>query len=635
MGALVKIVIKNLMLLCLFIIGMFSSLIIVKADEEEYYNKIMGLSSGYEIDSYDVNIDVKENNEFIVTENIEANFKVPKHGIIREIPLKNIVKRNDGSTTKNSVRITNINVNEQYTLKNKNGSKVIQIGDADETITGKKFYKIEYKYNLGKDPLKEIDELYFNIIGDKWDTRISNITFTVNMPKSFDVSKLGFSAGRYGMIGSDKVEFKVEGTKIIGKFLGTLNANEALTLRCELPEGYFTNAGVPLPILFPLMFIVPLLCLSISFYFWHKYGRDDEVIETVEFYPPAGLNSAEVAYFYKSSVSSNDANSLLIYLANKGYIKIVDTGDKTKKDDNYKIIKLKDYDGDKKSESIFMDGLFGEKMEVTKDDLYNNFYKTIEKVKLNIDNFKNKALIYETNSFKKRTVAILLVIISLITTLIIPTLDYGTFDDIFTVLIIMGVFAISSFSLLKKEIPLILRIVIVGLTIICSLGLLVDSPIYYAAEANSLTLVALIFGMLASFGIAVFIKYMSKRTPYGTLMYGKVKGFKNFLETAEKEKLEALVLDDPTYFYNILPFTYVFGISDKWIKKFESIALPEPEWYDSEDTFTTIRLNRFLLSTMNSASYQVVEASSYSSGGGFSGGGFSGGGSGGGGGSSW
>ena len=37
-------------------------------------------------------------------------------------------------------------MNEQYTLKNKNGSKVIQIGDADETITGKKFYKIEYKY---------------------------------------------------------------------------------------------------------------------------------------------------------------------------------------------------------------------------------------------------------------------------------------------------------------------------------------------------------------------------------------------------------------------------------------------------------------------------------------------------------
>lgn len=68
MGALVKIVIKNLMLLCLFMIGMFSSLIIVKADEEEYYNKIMGLSSGYEIDSYDVNIDVKENNEFIVAE---------------------------------------------------------------------------------------------------------------------------------------------------------------------------------------------------------------------------------------------------------------------------------------------------------------------------------------------------------------------------------------------------------------------------------------------------------------------------------------------------------------------------------------------------------------------------------------
>ena len=31
-------------------------------------------------------------------------------------------------------------------------------------------------------------------------------------------------------------------------------------------------------------------------------------------------------------------------------------------------------------------------------------------------------------------------------------------------------------------------------------------------------------------------------------MFRKLKGFKTFLETAGKENLEALVLEDPTYF---------------------------------------------------------------------------------------
>ena len=60
------------------------------------------------------------------------------------------------------------------------------------------------------------------------------------------------------------------------------------------------------------------------------------------------------------------------------------------------------------------------------------------------------------------------------------------------------------------------------------------------------------------------------------------------METAEKEKLETLVMENPTYFYDILPYTYVLGISDKWIKKFESIAIEPPQWYGGTD-FNYIR----------------------------------------------
>ena len=72
-----------------------------------------------------------------------------------------------------------------------------------------------------------------------------------------------------------------------------------------------------------------------------------------------------------------------------------------------------------------------------------------------------------------------------------------------------------------------------------------------------------------------FAIIMKRKTEYGEMIIARVKGFKDFLETAEKENLESLVEKDPKYFYNILPYTYVLGISKKWIKKFENIPMPE------------------------------------------------------------
>ena len=63
-------------------------------------------------------------------------------------------------------------------------------------------------------------------------------------------------------------------------------------------------------------------------------------------------------------------------------------------------------------------------------------------------------------------------------------------------------------------------------------------------------------------------------------MLGKLRGFKNFLETVEKEQLEALVMENPNYFYDILPYTYVLEVSYKWIEKFESISLQELPCHD-------------------------------------------------------
>ena len=146
----------------------------------------------YVIDEYNVNIIVNENNTFDITETITAYFNVSKHGIIRNIPLKNTITRLDGTSSTNRAMVSNVGVDNEYTTSIENSYYKIKIGSSFETLTGEKKYVIKYTYNLGKDPSKKYDELYYNIIGTEWDTAIGNVSFTITMPKDFDSSKLGF-----------------------------------------------------------------------------------------------------------------------------------------------------------------------------------------------------------------------------------------------------------------------------------------------------------------------------------------------------------------------------------------------------------------------------------------------------------
>ena len=96
---------------------------------------------------------------------------------------------------------------------------------------------------------------------------------------------------------------------------------------------------------------------------------------------------------------------------------------------------------------------------------------------------------------------------------------------------------------------------------------------------------------------------MEKRTNYGTKIVGQIKGFRRFLETAEKHQLEALVERNPEYFYDILPYTYALDISEKWVKQFETIAISPPNWYNtSNSTFNTNNFTQSLYDTVKDVS---------------------------------
>ena len=625
-------------------------------------------SYDYVINEYNIDIVVNENNTLNITEKIGAYFNTYKHGIFRKIPLKNKVTRLDGTTSNNRVKISNINVNDNYSLSNEGIYKVIKIGNPDYTVTGQKNYTISYLYNLGKDTGKGYDELYFNLIGDEWDTKISNITFTITMPKEFDKSKLGFSSGKIGSTNSSNIDYDLDGNVIIGKLNGTLNPGEALTIRLELPEGYFVGASNNLDLMMIISIVIPILFLLIGYLIWKKYGKDDIVVETVEFYPPTGCNSLDVGFLYKGKAVERDVISLLVYLANKGYIKISDYEEKSlfSTSHGFKITKLKEYHGNDINERMFLRGLFAKKPEdsifeidnevyynnkideVISSDLRDNFYITTDAILENINSEDNKNKILEKSASDKNIFIILMAIIIYCLISIPPIIQYGELEIICFALLFSGVGFTIMFVFLLGGIKTIYvngkptnSPIIIKLFGLLTGGIFVGMSwpfmILPSLLQDHLYLVIYIIGMLCILGLAICLKYLPKRTPYGNEILGKLKGFKNFLETAEKDKLEAMVMQNPTYFYDILPYTYVLGVSDKWIKKFETISLQAPSWYDSPSSFNIMTFGTFMNSTMASAQKSMSQSSSSSgsSGGGFSGGGSSGGGSGGGGGGSW
>lgn len=608
-------------------------------------------STGYNITAYDVDIYVTEGNVLKVTEKIDTNFKTAKHGIIRNIPLTGTVRRSDGSKGSFRAKISNINVSDNYTKTTSftNGQKLVElkIGDADTTLRGNKSYTISYDYALGDDKVSDYDELYYNIIGTQWDTTISNVTFSIHMPKDFDTSKIGFTRGPQGVAQTSGITYEVDGNTITGKYNSDLGSYNGLTVRIELPEGYFVIKDYQKYIDYAVIALFIGLVV-ITFVLWLKNGKDKPVVETVEFYPPEDLNSAELAQVYKGEVRGQDVTSLLIYLANKGYLKIKEE-DKKGLISTYKAItfvKLKEYDGENYSEKTFFDGIFKYGDEVSISKLEDRFYVTQGKIVNHINSKKNIEKVIDKKSRVSKTITTVFEFLVLIVTCL--TLGMAT-GDISNSLFSLP-FVICSLAMIKAGVGYFKKkeaggIVVGAMLIFMSFCFFCSSQTTVLVQSDgfsSADWLVLGIGVVSIILLIIFEAIMPARTEYGTKMLGKIRGFKRFLETARKEELERLVEENPSYFYDILPYTYVLGVSSKWIKKFETMNLRSPDWYDSANAFTVSDFGRSInnaFNTTNSAMSSSPSSSGSSSGGGggssSSGGGFSGGGSGGGGGSSW
>ncbi len=589
----------------------------------------------YTIDAYDVNMSVSENRTFDITEKITAFFNVPKHGIYRTIPLHETMIRADGTRNAYSANIEDISVNEQFKKSITMGKYLmIKIGSPDATLSGKKEYVIKYKYFMGNDPLKDKDEFYFNIIGDSWDTQIKNVTFAIKLPKDFDASKVGFSAGVHGSGATDKLVYEIKNNTILGMYNGVLAPKEALTIRIELPEGYFINKTA-----FDftaLLFLAPLIFLIISYFMWFHYGRDAKAFEVLDFYPPDNINPVEMSYIYYQNITPKDVSTLLIYLASKGYIGIEETqhGNKILEVFNvkdYTIKKIKPYDGSNTAENLFMQTLFSQSDTVKLSEIASNtnLYKIVDKIKKSICNSDN---LFEKSSMMQQIAIAVFMVISLLLINFAYAFKVGmpemsTFFSLPVLIIyilivhpVIRFFCTGSFKAARYNI-----------LVIIFFSIFLGAAFYNLMPLDFTYLSYYLFGILCVVLMNIVYFYMPKWTQEGHHLYCRILGFRKYLQKAEIQRLQALVDKDPQYFYKILPFAYVLGLSKKWMKKFEHITSEPPSYF-----YGAYNYKSFTSSITNIVNTTTTSCAPPSSRGGIgSGGGCSGGGGGGGGGGSW
>ena len=619
--------------------------------------KVSAYDTGATITSMSIVMDVNENGLVTIDHTMVYNFTGSNiHGPMVYIPQSYDMSWTiDGQNVSRSYYfpVGNLKVyGDPYSTETDGyDNLIIYIGDANQYVSGIKTYHYSYTIQLRDLNLNGLQAFYMNIVGTGWTDPIGKVDFSITLPKGWPYEPV-FYSGPYGS--SNVVDVKPiysNGDKTLsGSFDLGMSIGSGITVYEYLSknDSYFTF--IPPTDYSPFAMIIMVVFTVGLYLVYLKFGKDDKPIITVEFNPIPGLSSSQAGYIYDGSVDTKDVVSLIIEWANKGYLDI--TEDDNNKN-NFTLTKLKEMDESEiRAEKTLFKALFNGRTSVTNKQLQNTFYQHIANAKADIARHFYGNPQRSIFSKKASVFKILFGIVTMIPAALIiaSTVYVGTYRPETALITGVAVFVTGTvlvllWSITAKRWPSLSKTTRVFAFIGCLAISFIFALIFFliAFFNNAKLDLMFVIKMIVTFGLSAvniaLIAYMDKRTKLGVDYLGKILGLKQFIETAEKDRLEMLVKDDPSYFYKILPYAYVFNVTDVWSKKFESIAMEGPSWYHSNSNMNTfLFMNSFhrTMSTMNRSMTSVPQSRGSCGGGcGGGGGGFSGGGFGGGGGGHW
>lgn len=610
--------------------------------------------NGESITFFSSYIKINQDASIDIVENISVNAEglQIKRGIIRSLPMQ--YKDSYGVSHNPYYDVKDISLDRlptPYRTENRNNQFSIIIGDKDVILApGNYTYTISYHVPDAINFLKDGDELYWNITGNAWTFPIAEANAIIQLPKGAKVSSYAAYTGAMGAKDKDFAVSQPSEDQIIFTTTKALPPGSGLTIAVAWPKGFVT-APTLLNEINPALYLMTAIGFGIFIYYfltWRRHGIDPKKGTIIpRFEVPENLSPAAMRYIFEMGVDAKTFTTAIISMATKGFLTIKNVNDVFTLQKNNKNTVTLAPEEEAVSETLFP----GSTTSLT---VNQSNQKTIEAAQKAM--FKRLLSTYKTTYFRTNVKYFWTgVLLSCIAFAVAILSSPKTGDAFFAVVWLSGwifgttflvisalkalksVFSYFTFTAFLRAIPhTFLALVFLGAALFGFFALGDALPLFFMPVLLIIVLMNLIFYFL-----------LKAPTPAGRQLMDEIEGFKLFLGTTERYRLEKFhpPAQTPETFEKYLPYAIALDVENQWGENFnallEEAGIPpsdyHPGWYRG-DSWTVAsaaqfpaRLNGGLLAAVAAASISSVSVSSSASGGG----GSSGGGGGGGGGSGW
>lgn len=571
-----------------------------------FLNITFAEAKSYYYDSIDFKIQINKDSTFDVEEKLNYNFTGDFHAADRIIPLDKIsaitdievVDAETGKTLKytpSSKRLDHLNPSNwgSFVYFKENGRQIIDwYFNLSDT---KHEWIVKYRVHGGIGFFDDHDELYWNLFSG-YDVPVSKSEAYVYLPQSADIKDL--EANFYANIKT--ISFKIIDGKTFYYDAGNIPPHQPLTIYAGWPKGIVDQSAYWKDFLklywgYILGILIILLSVLGGFLHWyftemHNAGRGTII---PQYEPPQNLRPAMAEVIIKEKITDKAWPATIVDLAVRGYVRI--------KEDTA-------YWGDIAKNGIsavltlfislmiflpFLILLYNQKLFFKIPIfsalfalfifliVFKNFFKSgikeyfvpknyiIEKIKI----FENDPAVED---YEKSFLGILFSGKEYFSTKELKksgNLKKQEFSDSFKELkeklyketeLDTDAFEVP-FS--KEKIKTIIWMIIIFVLAFFGRIIMADQYIFLLTSM-----------IVSGAGLFAFIKYEARLNKEGQILKEDWLGFKMFLETAERYRLQDLT---PDTFEKYLPYAMIFGVEKKWAKAFESLNIQQPSWYAS------------------------------------------------------
>ncbi len=351
------------------------------------------LAKDYNITNLYIEAEIDENNIYNITEYYNVYFDAAS-SFKRKIPLQQTVLSEKNKKLKYAPTVSDIKIDGKYTVNNtsKNREIVFEREDSDTNTT----YLLNYKYNMGRDLDNKSDIVYLSFMDSDNASKIEQMSFSVTVKDASNLKNIKFYSGNVDV--TDKIDYQVSNDIINGIVNTKTLKGNVLSLRVVLDQGYFKDTMTTTSYLKVSYIIFSIIVLVSTFMLYKKKYHERKKIDV----DIDDLTSLECAYLFNGKMRMVDVVSLIFTLSCEGYITIKNYGSGEKSE--YKLIKVKEYDGINAGKKIVFDGIFQNKDEVDATSINGIFLPYLEDLRQIVESKKNRLKLFYPNIKKEKKI---------------------------------------------------------------------------------------------------------------------------------------------------------------------------------------------------------------------------------------